>query len=280
MHKRHTFHQLDVFTDTPYKGNPLAVVHDAQDLSDEQMASFARWTNLSETTFLLPPTDPGADYRVRIFTPGGELPFAGHPTLGSCAAWLWAGGKARQSGMVVQECGVGLVRIRRTGTRLAFAAPPLRRSGALDPASLQQIRQALGLSDDDIVAHQWVDNGPGWCAVMLRSAEQVLAVQPDFAALGDIRLGVAAPQLAGTDYEVRVFVPSLGVPEDPVTGSLNAGLAQWLIGTKRAADSYVVKQGTVLGRAGKVFIERVGEDIWAGGEVVGCIEGMVEFPAT
>jgi PhzF family phenazine biosynthesis protein len=280
MHKRHTFHQLDVFTDTPYKGNPLAVVHDAQDLSDEQMASFARWTNLSETTFLLPPTDPGADYRVRIFTPGGELPFAGHPTLGSCAAWLKAGGKARQSDMVVQECGVGLVRIRRTGTRLAFAAPPLRRSGPLDPASLQQIRQALGLSDDDIVAHQWVDNGPGWCAVMLRSAEQVLAVQPDFAALGDIRLGVAAPQLAGTDYEVRVFVPSLGVPEDPVTGSLNAGLAQWLIGTKRAADSYVVKQGTVLGRAGKVFIERVGEDIWVGGEVVGCIEGMVEFPAT
>lgn len=282
MHNRHAFHQLDVFTDTPYKGNPLAVVHDAQDLSDEQMASFARWTNLSETTFLLPPTDPGADYRVRIFTPGGELPFAGHPTLGSCAAWLWAGGRPRQSDMVVQECGVGLVRLRRTGTRLAFAAPPLRRSGPLDPASLQQIRQALGLADDDIVAHQWVDNGPGWCAVMLRSAEQVLAVQPDFAALGNFRLGVAAPQLAGadTDYEVRVFVPSLGVPEDPVTGSLNAGLAQWLIGTKRAADNYVVRQGTVLGRAGKVFIERVGEDIWVGGEVVGCIEGMVEFPAS
>jgi PhzF family phenazine biosynthesis protein len=280
MHKRHTFHQLDVFTDTPYQGNPLAVVHDAQDLSDEQMASFARWTNLSETTFLLPPTDPGADYRVRIFTPGGELPFAGHPTLGSCSAWLRAGGQARQSDMIVQECGVGLVRIRRTGTRLAFAAPPLRRSGPLDPASLQQIRQALGLADDDIVAHQWVDNGPGWCAVMLRSAEQVLAVQPDFAALGDFRVGVAAPQSAGadTDYEVRVFVPSLGIPEDPVTGSLNAGLAQWLIGTKRAADNYVVKQGTALGRAGKVFIERVGEDIWIGGEVVGCIEGMVDFP--
>jgi PhzF family phenazine biosynthesis protein len=182
--------------------------------------------------------------------------------------------------MIVQECGVGLVRIRRTGTRLAFAAPPLRRSGPLDPASLQQIRQALGLADDDIVAHQWVDNGPGWCAVMLRSAEQVLAVQPDFAALGDFRVGVAAPQSAGadTDYEVRVFVPSLGIPEDPVTGSLNAGLAQWLIGTKRAADNYVVKQGTALGRAGKVFIERVGEDIWIGGEVVGCIEGMVDFP--
>jgi PhzF family phenazine biosynthesis protein len=282
MHKRHTFHQLDVFTDTPYKGNPLAVVHHAQDLSDEQMASFARWTNLSETTFLLPPTDPAADYRVRIFTPGGELPFAGHPTLGSCAAWLRAGGTSRQSDMIVQECGVGLVRIRRTGTRLAFAAPPLRRSGPLDSASLQQIQQALGLTDDDVVAHQWVDNGPGWCAVMLRSAEQVLAVQPDFAVLGDCRLGIAAPQLAGadTDYEVRVFVPSLGVPEDPVTGSLNAGLAQWLIGTGSAGNSYVAKQGTALGRAGKVFIERIGEDIWVGGEVVGCIEGVVEFPAT
>lgn len=279
MHKRHTFHQLDVFTDTPYKGNPLAVVHGAQDLSDAQMAGFANWTNLSETTFLLPPADPAADYRVRIFTPGGELPFAGHPTLGSCAAWLKAGGTPRESDVIVQECGVGLVRIRRTGTRLAFAAPPLRRSGPLDAASLQQIRQALGLADDDIVAHQWVDNGPGWCAVMLRSAEQVLAVQPDFAALGDLRLGLAGPQTAqaDTDYEVRVFVPSLGVPEDPVTGSLNAGLAQWLIGAGVAADRYTVRQGTALGRAGTVFIERIGEHIWVGGEVVGCIEGVVEF---
>jgi PhzF family phenazine biosynthesis protein len=281
MYKQHTFHQLDVFTDTPYKGNPLAVVHDAYGLSDEQMASFARWTNLSETTFLLPPADPGADYRVRIFTPGGELPFAGHPTLGSCAAWLKAGGVPRHSDMIIQECGVGPVRIRRSGTRLAFAAPPLRRSGPLDPASLQQIRQALGLAEDDIVAHQWVDNGPGWCVVMLRSAEQVLAVQPDFAALGDFRIGIAAAQLSGadSDYEVRVFVPSLGVPEDPVTGSLNAGLAQWLIGTGSVGDNYVVRQGTVLGRAGKVFIERIGEDIWVGGEVVDCITGMVEFPA-
>src|SRR5437764_2928071 len=277
----HIFHQVDVFTDTPYKGNPLAVVHDAQDLSDAQMASFAHWTNLSETTFLLPPTDPAADYRVRIFTPGGELPFAGHPTLGSCAAWLKAGGSPRDNDMIVQECGVGLVRIRRTGARLAFAAPPLRRSGPLDAASLAHIQRALGLNDDDIVAHQWVDNGPGWCAVMLRSAERVLAVQPDFAALGDVRLGIVAPQLAGadSDYEVRVFVPSLGVPEDPVTGSLNAGLAQWLIGSGSAADHYVAKQGTALGRAGKVFIERVGEDIWVGGDVVGCIEGVVEFPA-
>ncbi|MGZ7030048.1 MAG: PhzF family phenazine biosynthesis protein [Terriglobales bacterium] len=280
MYRKHTFHQLDVFTDIPYKGNPLAVVHDAHDLSDEQMASFARWTNLSETTFLLPPTDPAADYRVRIFTPGGELPFAGHPTLGSCAAWLKAGGTPRESGMIVQECGVGLVRIRRRDTRLAFAAPPLRRSGPVDASSLEQIKLALHLNDNDIVSHQWVDNGPGWCAVMLRSAEQVLAIRPDFAAMGDLRLGIAAPQSASadTDYEVRVFVPSLGVPEDPVTGSLNAGLAQWLFGSGVVADNYVVRQGTALGRAGKVFVERIGDDIWIGGEVVGCIEGIVEFP--
>jgi PhzF family phenazine biosynthesis protein len=280
MATRHTFHQLDVFTDTPYKGNPLAVVHDAQDLSDEQMASFARWSNLSETTFLLPPTDPAADYRVRIFTPGSELPFAGHPTLGSCAAWLTAGGTPRQNDTVVQECGVGLVRIRRADSRLAFAAPPLRRTGPLDGADLQQLRRVLGLNDDDIVAHQWVDNGPGWCVLMLRSAGRVLAVRPDLGDLGDFRVGLVAPQPPGsdTDYEVRVFVPVLGVPEDPVTGSLNAGLALWLIGEGSAPDSYVVRQGTVLGRTGKVFIERVGDDIWVGGEVARCIEGTVDFP--
>jgi PhzF family phenazine biosynthesis protein len=275
------FQQLDVFTDIPYKGNPLAVVHDAQELSDEQMASFARWTNLSETTFLLPPTDAAADYRVRIFTPGGELPFAGHPTLGSCSAWLRAGGVARQGETIVQECGVGLVSIRRAGTRLAFAAPPLRRTGPFDPTSLAQIARALGLADDEIVAHQWVDNGPGWCALMLGSAERVLALRPDMAALGDFRVGIVAPQPAGsdTDFEVRVFVPSIGVPEDPVTGSLNAGLGQWLIGAGMAGDSYVVTQGTVMGRAGRVFIDRIGDDIWVGGEVVRCIEGTVDFPA-
>ncbi len=281
MLKQHRFHQLDVFTHTPYQGNPLAVVHEAQDLSDAQMASFARWTNLSETTFLLPPADSGADYRVRIFTPGGELPFAGHPTLGSCAAWLKAGGVPRDSGMIVQECGVGLIRIRRTGARLAFAAPPLRRSGALDAAMLEQIKRALGLQDADIVAHQWVDNGPGWCALLLPSAERVLAVRPDFAALGDIRIGIAAPQPAGaaTDFEVRTFVPALGVPEDPVTGSLNAGLAQWLISSGRAGERYIAQQGTALGRAGKVFIEKIAEDIWVGGEVVDCVVGTVNFPA-
>jgi PhzF family phenazine biosynthesis protein len=274
------FHQLDVFTDTPYLGNPLAVVHDAQGLSDARMAAFARWTNLSETTFLLPPTDPQADYRVRIFTSGGELPFAGHPTLGSCHAWLSAGGAPRSPDTIVQQCGVGLVRIRRDGPRLAFAAPPLRRTGPVDDALLVRIAAALGLTKSEILAHQWVDNGPGWCAVMLGSAERVLAVRPDWAALGDVKLGLIGPQPAGsdTDFEVRAFVPTLGVPEDPVTGSLNAGLAQWLMGAGLAASNYTVRQGTALGRAGKVFLDRIGDDIWVGGQVADCIAGTVAFP--
>lgn len=274
------FHQLDVFTDTPYLGNPLAVVHDAQGLSDARMAAFARWTNLSETTFLLPPTDPQADYRVRIFTPGGELPFAGHPTLGSCHVWLSAGGAPRSPDTIVQQCGVGLVRIRRDGPRLAFAAPPLRRTGPVDDALLARIAAALGLTKSEILAHQWVDNGPGWCAVMLGSAERVLAVRPDWAVLGDVKVGLIGPQPAGsdTDFEVRAFVPTLGVLEDPVTGSLNAGLAQWLMGAGLAASNYTVRQGTALGRAGKVFLDRIGNDIWVGGQVADCVAGTVAFP--
>jgi PhzF family phenazine biosynthesis protein len=273
----------------PLKGNPLAVVHAAQGLSDATMAAFARWTNLSETTFLLPPSAATADYKVRIWTPGGELPFAGHPTLGSCHAWLAAGGVPQQDGVVVQECGVGLVRIRRTGGqpegaetmsgRLSFAAPPLRRTGPLDAERLARIVRGLGIAADDVLQHQWVDNGPGWCAVMLRSAAQVLAVQPDWAALGDLKLGLVGAQAAGADtaFEVRAFVPGLGVPEDPVTGSLNAGLAQWLIGAGLAPPVYVVAQGAALGRAGRVFVEHSGADIWIGGDVVSCIEGTVEL---
>lgn len=273
------FNQLDVFTDVPYKGNPLAVVHDANELGDGQMAAFARWTNLSETIFLLPPQHPDADYRVRIFTPGGELPFAGHPTLGSCHAWLAAGGVPLQRGTVMQECGAGLVRIRAAGARLAFAAPPLKRSGPIDAPLLNRISNALRLPSGAIVAHQWVDNGPGWCAVMLGSAQNVLEVRPDPAMLGSLRLGVIGPQPqgAGTDFEVRAFLPS-GAGEDPVTGSLNAGLAQWLMGAGLAPDSYAVGQGTALGRAGKVYVDRAGDDIWVGGDVVRCIEGTVDFP--
>jgi len=274
------FHQLDVFSAQPLKGNPLAVVHAAEGLSDAAMAAFARWTNLSETTFLLPPSDAAAaasDYRVRIFTPGGELPFAGHPTLGSCAAWLAAGGVPKQAGVVVQECGVGLVRIRRDGTRLAFAAPPLKRTGPLDEALLARIAAGIGVAREALAKHQWVDNGPGWCAVMLPSAAEVLAVKPDWARLGDIKLGLVAPQLASADtqFEVRAFVPTLGVPEDPVTGSLNAGLAQWLIGAGLAPRAYVAAQGAALGRAGRVHVQHDGSDCWIGGDVAFCIEGQV-----
>ncbi len=272
------FTQLDVFTDMPLRGNPLAVVHDAQGLSDAQMQAFARWTNLSETTFLLPPTDSAADYRVRIFTPDRELPFAGHPTLGSCHAWLAAGGTARSSDEVVQQCGVGLVRLRRDGSRLAFAAPPLRRSGPVEPEVFAQIVRSLRIPPDAIRASNWVDNGPGWVAVMLASRDEVLALQPDFAAMRGLELGVVAPWPGGdAQFEVRAFVPSLGVPEDPVTGSLNAGLAQWLIGAGLAPQRYVASQGTALGRSGRVFVEKSGDSVWIGGDSVIVVSGQVSL---
>ena len=271
------FSQLDVFTTTPTLGNALAVVHDADGLSEAEMAAFARWTNLSETTFLLQATDEQADYRVRIFTPGGELPFAGHPTLGSCYAWLAAGGLAKKPGQVVQQCGVGLVRVKRDGTRLAFAAPPLRRSGPADASLRPKVCAVLGVPDTDLLALEWVDNGPGWLAAQLADAQAVLRLQPNFAALQGLNLGVVGAYPAGSDcqFEVRAFVPELGVPEDPVTGSLNASLAQWLIGSGQAPDSYVVSQGTCMGRQGRVYVQRDGQDIWVGGHIAACISGTV-----
>jgi PhzF family phenazine biosynthesis protein len=217
---------------------------------------------------------------VRIFTPGGELPFAGHPTLGSCHAWLAAGGRPRAEGAVVQECGIGLVRIRRDGARLAFAAPPLRRTGPLEAALVARIERALGLEAGEVLRHQWVDNGPGWCAVMLGSAQRVLALRPDFAQLGDVKLGVVAPQPPGSEtaFEVRAFVASLGVPEDPVTGSLNAGLAQWLVGAGLAGANYIAAQGAALGRAGRVHVASdPAGGLWIGGDVVTCIEGILRL---
>ena len=275
------FSQLDVFTDQPLRGNPLAVVHDAQGLSDGQMADFARWTNLSETTFLLPPDDAGADYRVRIFTPGGELPFAGHPTLGSCHAWLSAGGVPRDADVVVQQCGVGLVRVRRDrhgeSERLAFAAPALRRTGPVDAGLRAQAVAALGLDDAELLQLQWIDNGPGWMAGLLKDAAAVLALRPDFAAMRGLNLGVVGAYPAGSEcqFEVRAFVPGLGVPEDPVTGSLNAGLAQWLIAAGLAPARYVAAQGAALGRAGRVFVTQQGADIWIGGAVCSVLTGAV-----
>ena len=274
MMRRYRFHQVDVFTDHALRGNPLAVVHGAQDLSDEQLAAFARWTNLSETVFLLPPTEAGADYRLRIFTPDRELPFAGHPTLGACAAWLAAGGQPREAAGVVQQCGVGLVRVRRAHGRLAFAAPPLRRTGRVDDETLARIARALRVGPEAFIASQWLVNGPNWVAVMMRTRDEVLALKPDFAAMGDLEIGVIAPSV-DTEFlfEVRAFVPTLGVNEDPVTGSLQAGLAQWLIGEGLAPARYLAAQGTAMGRAGRVHVERDGKDIWIGGDVVICIEG-------
>ncbi len=285
------FHQVDVFTDTPYRGNPVAVVLDGQGLSAEEMQRFAHWTNLSETTFVLPPTEPGADYRVRIFTPVAELPFAGHPTLGTCHAWLSTGQPGRpEAGAdawgehgadrdeIVQQCAAGLVRIRQTAHGLAFAAPPLLRDGPVDDALLQRIAAMLGIGRADIVDAQWADNGPGWVAVLLESADAVLAVRPGFV---DLELGVVGPYPPGSPYavEVRAFFPKdRATVEDPVTGSLNASLAPWLLRTGQATAPYVASQGTALGRAGRVHVSvGVDETIWVGGGTVTCIAGQLDL---
>ncbi|MCY7305825.1 MAG: PhzF family phenazine biosynthesis protein [Rhodoferax sp.] len=272
------FQQVDVFTATAYLGNPVAVVQRGEGLSDAQMQQFARWTNLSETTFLLPPTDHKADYRLRIFTPYRELPFAGHPTLGSCHAWLAEGGQPKDAHGVVQQCAAGLIQIRRQADRLAFAAPPCLRSGPLDPELLQRILRALSLRPGDVVDHQWVDNGPGWSAIRLACAEEVLALRPDWALLQDIKLGVVGAHAPGgeTQFEVRALIGEGAGYEDPVTGSLNASLAQWLIATGVAAEKYVAAQGACLQRAGRIFVERDGAgQVWVGGHAVTCVSGSV-----
>ena len=272
------FAQVDVFSTTPYLGNPLAVVLDGAGVSDDDMARFARWTNLSETTFVLPGTAPEADYRLRIFTPGGELPFAGHPTLGSAHAWLDRGGTPKSRDRVVQECAAGLVDVRLAPRRLSFAAPPTVRSGPLDEEFLDMIVTAAGITRDRVVAHQWVDNGPGWAAVQLSSAEEVLALEPDFSHLPDAMLGVVGAHAPGAEcaFEVRVFGPRVGVSEDPVTGSFNASVAQWLIGTGAAPGSYTVSQGSRLGRDGVVHIEADDAGtVWVGGASTTCIRGTV-----
>jgi PhzF family phenazine biosynthesis protein len=271
------FQQVDVFCDQPMQGNPLAVVAEADDLSDLQMQAFANWTNLSETTFLLKPRDSKANYRVRIFTPQQELPFAGHPTLGSCHVWLSQGG-ATATDEILQECEAGLIRIRRDGKRLSFAAPPLKRGGPVETAILERVARGLAVSKNSIRASNWVDNGPGWMGVLLASRRDVLAVKPNFALLAGLRVGIVGPldpAMDGTQahYEVRAFTAA-GF-EDPVTGSLNAGLAQWLIASGIAPSTYVAAQGTALGRAGRVHVHQQGPEIWIGGQVADCIQGTV-----
>ncbi len=308
------YQQVDVFTARGYLGNPLAVVLDGSGLDDDAMAAFARWTNLSETTFVLPASAEaaaqGADYRLRIFTPGGELPFAGHPTLGSCHAWLAHGGQPQQPGQVVQECGVGLVPLRRDGARLAFAAPALRRSEP-KPALLQAVLAALGLHPNQVLAAQLLDNGPQWLSLLLDSPATVMAVKPDHAALKTLgqKVGLAsveysdiAPLLiarsnrearafgsradtaaepetgVATGLQVRAFAAAIGVPEDPVTGSLNASLAQWLIAEGVLPERYTARQGSALGRDGWVYItqDSAGQ-VWVGGDSVTCIAGTVQL---
>jgi predicted PhzF superfamily epimerase YddE/YHI9 len=308
-----SFKQVDVFTARAYYGNPLGVVLDGNGLTTAEMQHFTNWTNLSECTFLLPPTHAEADYKVRIFCPGRELPFAGHPTLGTCHAWLEAGGQPKAQ-HIVQECGVGLVKIKR-GTasgRLAFAAPPLIKGGPLDEADVALIARGLKIERSDIVAHAWCDNGPNWRGVMLRSAEQVLALKPDATVLAGLDIGVVGPrgkvgvvgerssaaepsqnakapmECSGdalaqsvaadshTQFEVRAFFPgNNGMAEDPVTGSLNAAMAQWLIGAGLAPTRYIAAQGTAMARAGRVHVEQEGDVIWIGGASVTCIDGKV-----
>lgn len=279
--QQRSFKQVDVFTPVAYRGNPLAVVLDGSGLSDAEMQRFAAWTHLSETTFLLPPENDAADYRVRIFTPGGELPFAGHPTIGSCHAWLQAGGKPRGREIIVQECKVGLVKLRKEGKRMAFAAPPLERS-APSPAVLAQVAAALGVRASQVIAAQVLDNGPVWLSLLLDSPQTVLGLEPNHQQLKSLgqKVGVAAAYLASGDagphLEVRAFAAPIGITEDPVTGSLNASLAQWLIEDKHMPARYVAAQGARLDRAGRVHIERdVHGQVWVGGEAVTCIDGSV-----
>ncbi len=271
------FRQVDVFSPDPFLGNAVAVVLDAAGLTTAQMQQFANWTNLSETTFVLPPDQPGADYQVRIFTTAAELPFAGHPTLGTCHAWLEAGGQPARTDAIVQQCEAGLITIRRFGDLLGFAAPPLIRSGPVADELLDRIAAELKIARADIVDAQWADNGPGWVAIMLASAEQVLALRHTVA---NTDLGVVGPYPAGAEcaFEVRAFFRQDDkIAEDPVTGSLNASLAQWLLGSHRATAPYVVSQGTAVGRRGRVHIAASDGEIWVAGTTVTYVSGQVDL---
>ena len=275
------FSLVDVFGVDEFSGNPVAVVHDAEGLSSEQMQRITRWLNLSETTFLLPPGDDRADYRVRIFTLDREMPFAGHPTLGTAHAWLQAGGVPRNPGEIVQECGAGLVPLRRSDDCLAFAAPPLIRSGPVEEEKLAEIAGVLGLARDRIVDAAWADNGPGWAAVLLGSAEEVLALEPARHHPSRMEIGVVGPYPPGhaAAYEVRAIFsdPFGGLLEDPVTGSLNASVAQWLLGTGRVSAPYVAAQGTRLDRTGRISVAQADGQVWIGGATKTLFTGRALF---
>jgi PhzF family phenazine biosynthesis protein len=273
-----SFVQVDVFSTRPYRGNPVAVVLEGTDLSDEDMQRLARWTNLSETTFVLPPATEEADYRLRIFTPRGEMPFAGHPTLGSARAWLDGGGTPQHADRIVQECAAGLVTVRRGEVTLSFAAPPRVRDGALDDAYLNRIVAAFGVRRERVLAHQWVDNGPGWAVVQLATAKEVLALEPDLSLIPTAMVGAIGAHPEGSEhhFEMRTFAPGAGVPEDPACGSMNAGVGQWLTATGAAPSTYRVSQGTRLGRAASIEITADTDGtVWVSGAATVCIRGTI-----
>lgn len=277
--RRRPFAQVDVFSQTPYLGNPVAVVLDADGLTDEDMARLARWTNLSETTFVLPATTEQADYRLRIFTPCGELPFAGHPTLGSACAWLATGGVPRDADHLVQECMAGLVPVRHVGTRFSFAAPPLVRSGPLDEGHVREVATAFGIARAHVIAHQWVDTGPGWAIVQLASAAEVLALEPDLTRIPDAMIGAigAHPNGSSHTYEMRTFAPGVMVPEDPACGSMSAGVGWWLLSPSSTDTAFSIAQGARLGRAATITVTRDDRgQIWVGGEATTCLLGTID----
>jgi PhzF family phenazine biosynthesis protein len=274
------FAQVDVSSATPYLGNPVAVVLDGQDLSVEQMERLARWTNLSETTFVLPAATSEADYRLRIFTPGGELPFAGHPTLGSAHAWLENGGIPAAAGRLVQECQAGLVTLQHQDNALSFAAPPTIRTGPLDDVFLAETTAAFGIDPERVLAHQWVDNGPGWAVVQLPTAADVLALEPDLTRIPNAMVGAIGAYPADSEhaFEMRTFAPGVGVAEDPVCGSMNASVAQWLFATGAVSASYRVSQGSRVGRAGSILLSTDNDGkVWVGGTTTTCISGTIEL---
>lgn len=276
MSRPRPFAQVDVFSDQPYRGNPVAVILDGEGLTDEEMHRVARWTNLSETTFVLPPTTEAADYRLRIFTPGGEIPFAGHPTLGSAHAWLEHGGAARDPEVVVQEVPAGLIEVRRGEGTLSFAAPPTTRTGDLESAYLDQVVAAFGISRGQVLSHQWIDNGPGWAVVRLATAQEVLDLEPDLSLIPEAMVGAigAYPEGSAYAFEMRTFAPGVGVVEDPVCGSMNASVGQWLLRTGGVDGAYRVSQGARLGRAGEISItpDEAGT-VWVGGATTTLFRG-------
>jgi PhzF family phenazine biosynthesis protein len=282
------FHLVDVFADTPFTGNPLAVVDQADGLSTDAMLKITRWLGFSETTFLLPPDNAAADYKVRIFTPAGELPFAGHPTLGTAHSWLKAGGTPKTAGRIMQQCGIGLVKVKQEGDRLAFAAPPTIRSGPLDDTLIDEICDVLNIERAAIIDHQWLDNGPGWMGIMLRDAEAVRAVKPngtwrrrvDIGIIGKVGIIGAEQDAADTQWELRaIFSNHIGsLIEDPVTGSLNASTAQWLYASGRQTGPYVAAQGSCIGRAGRVHISQDADgSVWVGGRCHSLFTGETGF---